>query len=306
MEPDERPRQLGEDDELPDDFGSRIGDTLTFGSGSYVRAISAEEARRRFGPSRLGQLDAAAIDRALAFADGWMAATGERQAEPAGVLDSRPRRRGLNRLLLTGRRRAARKPAPVLPPRPPVVVPPARLTIELVPKTSWYHNVHALTDELGWDRIRRQVYRQADYRCEICGGKGPEHPVECHEVWRYDDRTSVQMLVRMIALCPACHQVKHIGLANVHGRARRLGRTWPGSTAGRPGRPTPTLPRRSGCGRSAAVDPGRWTWRACGRTCWAASTPASSVRPRSRRRGAGPVRRVPGVAALPGMACNGP
>jgi len=27
MEPDERPRQLGEDDLLPDDFGSRIGDT---------------------------------------------------------------------------------------------------------------------------------------------------------------------------------------------------------------------------------------------------------------------------------------
>jgi hypothetical protein len=218
MEPDERPRQLGEEDELPDDFGSRVGDTLTFGSGSYVRAISAEEARRRFGPSRLGELDAAAIDRALAFADGWMAATGERQPEPGSMLDSRPRRRGLNRLIPTGRRRAARKPAPVPPPRPPVVVPPARLTIELVPKTSWYNNVRALVDELGWDRIRRQVYRQADYRCEVCGGRGPEHPVECHEVWRYDDRTRVQLLVRMIGLCPACHEVKHMGLANVRGK----------------------------------------------------------------------------------------
>ena len=217
MARDELLRQLGEDDELPDDFGSRVGDTLTFGSGSYVRAISAEEARRRFGPSRLGELDAAAIDRALAFADGWMAATGERQPEPGSVLDSRPRRRGLNRLIPTGRRRAARRPAPALPPRPPVVVPPARLAIELVPKTSWYNNVRVLTDELGWDRIRRQVYRQADYRCEVCGGRGPEHPVECHEVWHYDDRTRVQMLVRMIALCPACHQVKHIGFANVKG-----------------------------------------------------------------------------------------
>jgi hypothetical protein len=107
---------------------------------------------------------------------------------------------------------------PAFPPRPPVVVPPARLTVELVPKTSWYNNVRALVDELGWDRIRRQVYRQAEYRCEICGGRGPEHPVECHEVWRYDDRTRTQMLVRMIALCPACHQVKHIGLANVKGK----------------------------------------------------------------------------------------
>jgi hypothetical protein len=221
MEPDERPRQLGEDDELPDDFGSRVGDTLTFGgSGSYIRTISADEAGRRLAPRRLTDLDDGAIDRALAFAKGYMTATGELGPEPGRVLDSRPRRRGLNRLIPTGRRRAAREraAAPPLPPRPAVAVPPARLTIELVPKTSWYHNVRALTDELGWDRIRRQVWRQADYRCEVCGGRGPEHPVECHEVWRYDDRTCVQLLVRMIALCPACHQVKHLGFANVKGK----------------------------------------------------------------------------------------
>jgi 5-methylcytosine-specific restriction endonuclease McrA len=221
MQPDETPRQLGEDDELPDDLGSRIGDTLTFsGSGSYIRAISADEARRRLAPRKLTDLDASEIDKAIAFAKGYMTATGELGPEPGSVLDSRPRRRGLNRLIPTGRRRAAREraAAPPLPPRPPVMVPPARLTIELVPKTSWYNNVRALVDELGWDRIRRQVYRQADYRCEICGGKGPEHPVECHEVWRYDDRTHVQTLVRMIALCPACHQAKHIGFANVKGK----------------------------------------------------------------------------------------
>ncbi len=207
MEPDETPRQLGEDDELPDDLGSRIGDTLTFGgSGSYIRTISADEASRRLAPRKLTDLDASEIDKAIAFAKGYMTATGELGPEPGGVLDSRPRRRGLNRLIPTGRRRAAREraPAPALPPRPPVTVPPARLTVELVPKTSWYNNIRALVDELDWDRIRRQVYRQADYRCEICGGRGPEHPVECHEVWRYDDRTHVQMLVRMIALCPAC------------------------------------------------------------------------------------------------------
>jgi hypothetical protein len=218
MEPDETPRQLGEDDELPDDFGSRIGDTLTFGgSGSYIRTISADEARRRLAPRKLTDLDDGAIDRALAFAKGYMTATGELQPEPGSVLDSRPRRRGLNRLIPTGRRRK-RASASAPSPRPPVVVPPARLTIELVPKTSWHHNVRALTDELGWDRIRRQVYRQADYHCEVCGGRGPEHPVECHEVWRYDDRTRMQILVRMIALCPACHQVKHIGFANVKGK----------------------------------------------------------------------------------------
>jgi hypothetical protein len=218
MEPDQTPRQLGEDDELPDDVGSRIGDTLTFGgSGSYIRTISADEARRRLTPRKLTDLDASEIDKAIAFAKGYMTATGELGPEPGSVLDSRPRRRGLNWLIPTGRRRK-RASASTPSPRPPVVVPPARLTVELVPKTSWYHNVRALVDELGWDRIRRQVYRQADYRCEVCGGRGPEHPVECHEVWRYDDPTRVQLLVRMIALCPDCHQVKHLGLANVQGR----------------------------------------------------------------------------------------
>jgi hypothetical protein len=79
-------------------------------------------------------------------------------------------------------------------------------------------------DEMTWDHIRHQVWRQAEYRCELCGCKGREHPAECHEVWRYDDRTLVQALVRMIALCPACHQVKHLGFANVQG-----GRAGPGA-----------------------------------------------------------------------------
>jgi hypothetical protein len=42
--------------------------------------------------------------------------------------------------------------------------------------------------------------------------------VECHEVWDYDDTRHVQRLVRLIALCPSCHECKHIGFANVRGR----------------------------------------------------------------------------------------
>ncbi len=40
------PRYLRQGDELPDDFGTRPGDTLTFGAGSYIRAFSAEEFRQ--------------------------------------------------------------------------------------------------------------------------------------------------------------------------------------------------------------------------------------------------------------------
>jgi len=35
--------------------------------------------------------------------------------------------------------------------------------------------------------------------------------VECHEIWEYDDDNQIQTLVGLIALCPMCHQAKHIG-----------------------------------------------------------------------------------------------
>ena len=48
--------------------------------------------------------------------------------------------------------------------------------------------------------------------------RGNQHPVECHEFWGYDDTRHIQRLARLIALCPACHECKHIGFANVRGR----------------------------------------------------------------------------------------
>ena len=93
-----------------------------------------------------------------------------------------------------------------------------RLTIELVPKTSWFSNVRSEVSEDDWGVLRRRCYREADYKCEICGGKGDSHPVECHEVWSYDDTSHIQKLVRLIALCPRCHETKHIGLAGIKGR----------------------------------------------------------------------------------------
>lgn len=63
----------------------------------------------------------------------------------------------------------------------------ARLTVELVPRTSWYSNVRSNVLPGVWDRLRRPVFGRARSRCEICGGRGPAHPVECHEVWEYDD-----------------------------------------------------------------------------------------------------------------------
>jgi hypothetical protein len=94
----------------------------------------------------------------------------------------------------------------------------SKLTIELVPQTCWFSNVRDHVSPATWDRLRRHTYRQANYRCEICGGKGNKHPVECHEIWHYDDVAKHQKLVGLVALCPSCHQVKHMGLATLKGK----------------------------------------------------------------------------------------
>lgn len=96
-----------------------------------------------------------------------------------------------------------------------------KLTIELVPSSSWLNNVRAIVSRKQWDILRNQVYDQAWNVCQICGGVGPKHPVECHEIWHYDDKKLIQKLENMIALCPNCHMVKHIGLAQIQDKGER-------------------------------------------------------------------------------------
>lgn len=91
-----------------------------------------------------------------------------------------------------------------------------KLTVELVPRTAWYSNVRSNVSHRKWDVIRKKCYAAANYRCEICNGVGIQHPVECHEIWEYDDKTSTQTLKGLIALCPNCHKVKHPGLAQLN------------------------------------------------------------------------------------------
>ena len=85
------------------------------------------------------------------------------------------------------------------------------LTVELVPQGQWGANLRSELPKAEWDRLRKATYASAGHRCEICGGKGRTWPVECHERWRYDEDTKTQHLEGLIALCPMCHKVKHIG-----------------------------------------------------------------------------------------------
>lgn len=96
-----------------------------------------------------------------------------------------------------------------------------KLSIELVPSSSWFNNVRAILTRAQWDILRKQVYSEAWDVCQICGGVGSKHPVECHEIWNYDDKNLIQKLDGMIALCPDCHMVKHIGLAQIQNKGER-------------------------------------------------------------------------------------
>ena len=88
------------------------------------------------------------------------------------------------------------------------------LTIDLVPKTCWGTNLKAELPAEVWDKARASVYMKADYKCEVCGDKGSKWPVECQEDYHYDEISfsrHKQTLAGLLALCPACHKVKHAG-----------------------------------------------------------------------------------------------
>ncbi len=101
------------------------------------------------------------------------------------------------------------------------LLPVKLLTVELVPSTCWFSNVRDHVPKKTWDFLRKSTYKQAKYRCEVCGGRGDKWAVECHEIWHYDDLNYIQTLSGLTALCPSCHQVKHIGLAGLRGYGER-------------------------------------------------------------------------------------
>ena len=90
-----------------------------------------------------------------------------------------------------------------------------RLCFQLVPDGCWYTNLRSALPKEVWDRLRRAAYARAGGKCSICGAAGR---LEAHEVWQYDDRRHIQSLQDIVAVCPACHAVIHIGRTALLGR----------------------------------------------------------------------------------------
>ena len=88
----------------------------------------------------------------------------------------------------------------------------------MVPQSAWGKNLRAVLSSEEWGKVRRHAYDAAGRRCIVCGERGPEWPVEADEAWAYDDVANVQTLKGVIALCPACHLVRHWGKATITGQ----------------------------------------------------------------------------------------
>jgi hypothetical protein len=83
---------------------------------------------------------------------------------------------------------------------------PKKLEVELIPKTCWWSSVRTMVKPSEWNKIRFISYEKANNICEICSdnglNQGYKHPVECHEIWHYDDKNKIQKLIGLISLCP--------------------------------------------------------------------------------------------------------
>lgn len=88
----------------------------------------------------------------------------------------------------------------------------------MVPQALWGFNLRAFLAPEDWNRIRKDAYARAGSRCRVCGGRGPQWPVEADEGWAYDDERRIQTLKGVISLCPDCHGVRHWGKTMTEGR----------------------------------------------------------------------------------------
>lgn len=74
-------------------------------------------------------------------------------------------------------------------------------------------NPRNMLGDIYWTKIRTEVYKKANYKCEICGESGLEQgfqwPVEAHEKWDFDFKNEVQIFMGVLALCPICHKIYH-------------------------------------------------------------------------------------------------
>lgn len=62
---------------------------------------------------------------------------------------------------------------------------------------------HKRTNNIGWNEIRKQVYKRDGYTCQVCSKKNPR-PLQCHHIIPYRI-TQDDSMENLITLCCHCH-----------------------------------------------------------------------------------------------------
>lgn len=97
------------------------------------------------------------------------------------------------------------------------------LNVDLIPATSFGGSLASLLTRESWDTLRQATLSRHGRLCRICGTNAHRTSTECHEVWRYyrghDRRAGVQRLLGLLPVCRSCHEMFHLGLANIRGRS---------------------------------------------------------------------------------------
>lgn len=98
------------------------------------------------------------------------------------------------------------------------------LTADWLPSGVWGSNLRVILPRPRWEELSRRTAERAGRLCEVCRqpsryGHKTRNP-DCHEIWSFNDAggAAVQRLVGVVALCGACHETQHSGLAEVNGR----------------------------------------------------------------------------------------
>lgn len=97
---------------------------------------------------------------------------------------------------------------------------------DMIPASSFGASLANLLTSDSWKAIRKPFFQAAGYVCQICGES--DGPVEGHEVWRFldghQDRNgwALQRLETVLCLCRTCHQMFHLGLGAITGKAKEI------------------------------------------------------------------------------------
>jgi len=96
-----------------------------------------------------------------------------------------------------------------------------KLAPHLVPKPLWGKSAFRLFGRRTlWKQMRTDALEVAHHTCEICGDTPSPicgDPLNCHEVWVYDDKRGKATLESLRIQCSKCDAVVHMGRTVAHG-----------------------------------------------------------------------------------------